>query len=322
MNAPELVDPAAPSRVLVIHNPASGRGRGERVARELSEALIASGARVDALATDPEASGYRTVRAEDYDDLAVVGGDGTLHVTLNELAGARGPVLFAGTGTVNVIGLEYRLPRDPAALVELRTRGRVARLPLLECNSRLAVLFAEAGFLARVVERVNDARARGSRHGKSAFVWAGLRTVLTSWGRPLVARGRTVAGDAFAIRCSNALATKARLYGGTMPMPIDAAIPYPLEEDSFELVLFRSRTPVGHALLLALGNLRLLPALRGALEKLGLLTSLRVSAVTIEGPEDTDAHVDAETEFPGGERLRLPLEVRTGERSLELFVPR
>lgn len=321
-----------PSRVLVIHNPASGRGRGVRVAAELTEALRANGVRVDSLATDVEAASYAGVPVEDYDGLAVVGGDGTLHGTINELARASCPVLFAGTGTVNVIGREYRLPSDAAALARLSREGRVARIPLLECGDRTGVLFAEAGFLARVVNRVNRTRARGGRHGKSEFLWAGLRTLLASWGRPLVARGRTEGGEAFELACSNALATKARLYGGTMPMPLDPATDHPLEEPAFQLVLLRTRTPVGHAFLLALANLRLLPALRPWLERLGLLASLRVSEATLEGPPDTDVHVDAETDFPrspaaagrspGRGRLRLPLEVRTSSRALELFVPR
>ena len=111
------------------------------------------------------------------------------------------------------------------------------------------------------------------------------------------------------------LLTRARLYAGKIPMPIHPEIEQPLAERAFESIGYRSATPPGHLLVLALGFLRLLGPLKGFLRATGFLECLRATSARIDGPEGTASHIDAET---FGE---MPIEFSFADESFPFLVP-
>lgn len=306
------------SRVLVVYNPVSGRGGGERFARELATRLEEHGRDVGLLATRADRDVFADVDVTGLEAVVVVGGDGSLNAAVGGLSALEVPIGFGGVGTVNVITLEVGLREDPRAVAELVVGARTARVPLLAANGHPWILFAECGFLGTIVRRANRWRERSGRHGKLEFVVSALRTLPLAWGRPLACRMTDVDGrDHGSRRFSNVLATRARCYGGNMPIPMDGV---DLGAERFQVVGFRSRTPVGHLLLLAVAGMRLLPLLRRPLEALGLVEVRSCIELDVDGPAVVGVHVDAESELRGS-TLSLPLHVGRSERSFELLVP-
>ena len=110
--------------VLIIANPVSGGGKGQRLATELAEALERRAiptqtelTQIDRngrdIASDLEVGGYRC--------LAVIGGDGSLHDVLGGLRSFSAPIALLPAGTANVFATEVgiRQAADPvAAMIE------------------------------------------------------------------------------------------------------------------------------------------------------------------------------------------------------------
>jgi diacylglycerol kinase (ATP) len=310
-----------PRRVLVVYNPASGVGKARGVAAELERRLGERFDEVVVRATDPHLDVFSDALPEGCELIVLIGGDGLAHAAVNGLGSTPVPLLFVGTGTVNVLALELGLPRDVERAARLAEGGRRVTARLMEAGARGGLLFAEAGFLGDVVAAVNRWRIGTGKHGKTEFVAKALAIIPRSWGRPLSAVITDESGRRTERRYSNVLATRVRCYAGNMPMPIPTSVTAPFEERSFLVVGFRTRTPFGHATLLGLAALRLLPLLARPLQSLGLLDAVWARSVSIEGPASTGVHVDAETFLPGGAELALPLDVRVGERTFTLVAP-
>ncbi len=134
-----------------IVNPASGSGRGLVRWQRLAAALAAEGVRFEAEVTrqpgDGEALAAAAV-ARGFRRLLAVGGDGTLHETVNGAmaAGLDDRIAFAvapfGTGNDWARGLG--VPREPRALAHCVARGR-----LLPCDLGLIEFEAAAGTAPR-----------------------------------------------------------------------------------------------------------------------------------------------------------------------------
>lgn len=315
---------SSPRRVLVVHNPGSGGGAGALIATDLHRALETRGAQVATLATRPagEPDVFAEVDPSAHDVIAIVGGDGTFHGAVEQLASLTTPLAFVGAGTINVLARELHLPADAARAAEVILAGRTLTVPLLQAGGRRFLLFAEAGFLARIVAVVNQLRDRVlHRHGKAEFVAAALGIVPLAWGRPLRIEAELPDGTLLHRRYANALVSRVRCYGGSMTLPVEAGVDVPLGEATFELFGLASGNPLGHVVVLVLANLGALPRMQSRLSRWGLLERHRVRRVRIEGPRRERVHADGETRFEDGSRIQLPMEVAACGAALRLLVP-
>ena len=306
---------SAPRPFLIVYNPASGRRRGEKTAADLAQALDAREVPSQRIPTRPGKNVFETVDSRSYRGILILGGDGRIHAAINGLARFDVPLGFLGTGTINVLSRELSLPTSADSFAAMIERGRTLEVPLLRASTRRCLLFAEIGFLGRVVTEVNAWRETQGRHGRLEYLWIALKVLPRSWGRPLRATYETTHGEEIVESYANVLVTRARRYAGTMPMPIDPAVERPLEEPSFQVIGYRTRTPLGHLLLLVLAGSGLLPRLRKWLGRLGLLDCRRATRIRVEGPAGAGGHVDAEP------IESLPLEVSAAGESFRLFVP-
>jgi hypothetical protein len=306
--------------VLLIANPSSGAGRGRRQAEALGEALAARGIASETLFTLPDECVFAGIAPERHRAIVLIGGDGTVHAAINGLRSLATPIAFAGTGTINVLARELGLPSDPEGVAALVAAGRVLELPLLRASGRRWLLFAESGFLARIVHSVNRRRGRGRRHGRIEFLSAALEVLPRSWGRPLAAE--IANGHAFPARerFSDVLLTRARRYGGSLAMPLAPGPEPPLARPSFALVGLRSATPFGHLLVLGIAALGLLPRATPLLERLGLVRVRHTDRARLSGPAGAPTHLDAESLFPEGP-LSMPVVVEADAARLRLLVP-
>lgn len=307
--------------VLFVVNPASGGGRGVRIAQAVQDALVRRGYEVHTELTRIDSDVYAEVDPGPHRALVVFGGDGSIHAAVNGLDRFDTPIAFVGTGTVNVLARECDLPFEAERIADSIAEGRTLRIPLLETGGRRWILFTESGYQGRLVGLVNRLRAKLDRHGKAEFGLGALCVIPFAWGRPVVVEVEREDGSSETIRCANALFTRARLYGGNMPMPIPADLERPLASEAFQVVADTARTPLGHLLLLTLGVMRLLPRWTRGLERIGLVRVVRARSARVVAPRDVRTHLDAETFPPEVLALDPPIETRPVERSFELLLP-
>lgn len=212
--------------LMLVANPSSGRGRVARMLPAIQAALAAEGidARV-AVSRDAEDLRSSVRRARDAGDSRVIvcGGDGTLHLAAQELAGgdtALG-IVPAGTGDDNARTLG--IPRgDVAAATRLAATGAVSRIDLgrvvvADGTERVFLGVLSSGFDSLVNERAN---VMTWPKGNARYVVAILGELRTF--RPVPYRaildGRKVEGDAMLVAVGNGIS-----YGGGMRVCPDAA---------------------------------------------------------------------------------------------------
>ena len=92
---------------------------------------------------------------EDQIDMVIaVGGDGTIHTTIQELAGSETILGVLPGGTFNTWARETGIPFDDAGAREILVNGRVRNIDLGHVNKQYFLLLAGVGFGARITHVV------------------------------------------------------------------------------------------------------------------------------------------------------------------------
>jgi diacylglycerol kinase (ATP) len=146
-------------RVALVVNPSSGRGLGARIAPQVRERLRAAGLELSEFSsTCAEDVGTiaREVVDSGADAVALVGGDGTIHLAAQVLSGSGMPfgVIPAGTGNDFARALGVPLG-DPAAAAERVIAGRTRTVDLATSGDEAITTILCSGFDSLVNERVN-----------------------------------------------------------------------------------------------------------------------------------------------------------------------
>jgi diacylglycerol kinase (ATP) len=150
------------SEIALLVNPSAGRGRGARAGRIAAAALRDRGHRVRELVGrdgDEAADLAASALATGPDGLVVVGGDGMVHLALQQLAGPDAPgvplgVVPAGTG--NDVARYLGVPRrDPAAAAAVVADGHVREMDLARAGGAYYATVLANGFDSAVNERAN-----------------------------------------------------------------------------------------------------------------------------------------------------------------------
>jgi YegS/Rv2252/BmrU family lipid kinase len=295
--------PLTAGAIVVIHNPAAGRGRGRLVEAVMAELARRGGSvRLDRTNGTGDARRLAENAARDGAVTVVVaGGDGTINEVANGLAGAGAALAVVPIGTANVLALELGLPRTPGAIAALALKASQRRIALGELRAggaaRRFLLMAGIGFDARVVANLSVPLKRAT--GKLAYVWQAL----VEWARNRPVALRVTAGGAV-YECASLVVAKSRSYGGRFTIAPNAS----LAAESFEVVLFRSGTRLAilrYALALLLGRL----------DRLRDVTIVTAREIAIEGPLETHVHID------GDLAGRLPARLVIASEQLSLRAP-
>ena len=111
-------------RIMLIHNPAAGRGRGRLQTTLARLRGLGSVPEVWATASRGEAEALARAAVErGYDLVVAAGGDGTVNEVVNGLAGSGLPLALLPLGTANVLAIEIGLDTAPDALAQTILRG-------------------------------------------------------------------------------------------------------------------------------------------------------------------------------------------------------
>lgn len=299
--------------VALLTNPAARSGAHTGAAMRAAERLREGGHRVTVVSGGSAAESsslLRTALDVGTDAVVVAGGDGTVSLALQILAGGDVPLGIVPTGTGNdfatALGLRD-LDADAAADAVIGGRTRtidLARVTRADGSTLLYGTVLASGFDSKVNDRANRMRRpRGHRRYDIAL----LIEFLTLRGIPFdveldLADGTTerLAGDLVMATVGNG-----RTYGGGIPICPDAD----LEDGLLDVTLVR---PAGRLRLL-----RLLPRVyRGThTTTVPEVSTYRIRAARLVSP-GTTAYADGE---PLG---RLPVSVEVVPRAVRVFTVR
>ncbi len=145
--------------IALLTNPTSGKGRGAKARALVLQRLGDAGVAVrDLIGRDADEALdlARAVVADGVESLVVVGGDGTVHLGVQALAGTGSTLGIIPVGTGNDVARYFDLPRkDPVAAAEVVLRGDTRRVDLAKSGSKYFATVLAAGFDALVNERAN-----------------------------------------------------------------------------------------------------------------------------------------------------------------------
>jgi diacylglycerol kinase (ATP) len=172
-------------RVLLIVNPAAGRGKRDQIEHSIRAGLEGSGASTEVRRTEgPDDAREWAARsaADGFDVVVAAGGDGTVTAAAAGIvrAGSDVPLGVVPLGTGNGLARVLHIPMDPARAVRALADGTVVRLDVMRRvgTDALALIFFGAGLDAEI-NRDADPESK-ARFGYLAYLAAGARNL---WGR-------------------------------------------------------------------------------------------------------------------------------------------
>lgn len=291
-------------RGVLIYNPTAGQRDRRAAMSALIDRMRAEGLELVNAPTSGPGDATQMARAfaeRGAEVVAVCGGDGTVSEAACGLKGSPVPIAILPGGTSNVLARELGIPLDLAGASALLTAGRPRALRLLAANDRPFLLWAGAGFDARVMRNVLPAWKR--RFGRAGILARGVAEFARYEFPRLEARVDGTAYEAtFAVVCH------VRRYAGDWILAPEASV----EGASMDVMLFsgRSRRQL-------LGFFRRLQGGRGAHLRRPEVRIVRGLDVTIRSlePYAVEAHVD------GDAVLETPIACRALTETVSVLTP-
>ncbi len=193
-------------RIIILFNPAAGRGTARRKLAAALEVLRRGGVEPDireSRSTEHLGELAREAREDKPDIVVSAGGDGTHHHVLNELRGGDVPLGMIPLGTGNDFPAGLGVPRDPRTASAVLLRGKTKQIDLGGVGPTAYGGMAGTGFDSVVARYVNEHAQR--IRGRWAYGWAILRCLKDYQPQPLEikAEGYDFSGDVIAVLVGN-----------------------------------------------------------------------------------------------------------------------
>lgn len=171
-------------QIVILYNPRSGRGRGEAAAIAVEHALRAEGHTIRRRSVGPAAPTQPRAVSLNFDpsskkpapppadsgpigpaDLIIaVGGDGTVHHILDQLAPRRSAIYQVPLGTENLFAREFGMSANPHEVARAVKAWRLRDIDLARCNGRAFAIMCSIGPDASVIRRLAASRTGAIRH--------------------------------------------------------------------------------------------------------------------------------------------------------------
>jgi diacylglycerol kinase (ATP) len=148
--------------LVLLANPAAGKGRGAQAVDAVASRLRAGGFRVERLVPDDaEQAASQAAEAvrSGAGSLVCMGGDGMVHLGLQAVAASETTLGIIATGTGNDVARALDLPRgDPLGAADLVLASQARRIDLAETQGTYFATVLATGFDSKVNERANTMR--------------------------------------------------------------------------------------------------------------------------------------------------------------------
>ena len=237
------------------------------------------------------------------DLILAAGGDGTINEVLNGMVGSEVPLGVLPAGTANVLAVELGIGTRAlraAETLETWLPQRIAAGRIENAHEqRHFLLMAGAGLDAMIVYSI-DAQLK-KRLGKVAY-WI---TGLSQLGKALPEFDVRV--DGHEVRCSFALASRVRNYGGDLTIARNAS----LFENDFEVVLFEGAHSLPYAKYM-------IGVVTGRLAGMRGVTTAKAQTIELACPTGPGIYIQVDGEYAG----RLPARLSIVPGAISLLVPR
>lgn len=176
-------------QAMIIINPSSGKEEALAYLRDVQEVLEEQGYQtsVNETAKEYDATAFCISACEDCYDLVVsIGGDGTLHETLNGyMDQAHRPKLgIVPLGTVNDFARALHIPLDPDEAIRTLRSTRLKPIDIGLINDRIFANVIAVGMLAEVLAEVSSEQK--SKLGAFAYYKEGIKRLVNSPSNHLI----------------------------------------------------------------------------------------------------------------------------------------
>jgi len=237
------------------------------------------------------------------DLILAFGGDGTINEVAEGVIGSRTPLGILPGGTANVVSWELELGANPVEVASRLAECHPERISVGLSQSegdvpRHFLAMAGIGLDARIVYGLNPDRK--NRWGKLAYWMGGFSQLV----RKLEELDVEIENRTY--RCSFALITKVRNYGGDLQIARRVSI----VDDEFEVVLFAGNWATRYLKYLTGVAVNRLGGMRG-------VTILRARQATLRAASGEPVYMQIDGEYAGS----LPAVVRIVPNALTLLVP-
>ncbi len=297
-------------RSVIIYNPQAGklRGRGSDPLERARRILIEAGHETTLVPTSGPGAAVELARglvADGFGLIVAAGGDGTINEVAEGMVHSPVPLGILPAGTANVLAMETGMSCNlESAARELLTyapeRISVGRLHFNNSSpgSRHFLLMAGVGLDARLI--YNLSAPLKTNLGKVAY-WIAAFSMM---GRRLEEFSVEIEDRNY--RCSFALVSKVRNYGGDLTIARDTS----MFDDQFEVVLFRGENSVRYLQYFVGVIMNRLQGMKGV--SIFRACKLRVSPV-----RDTRVYMQVDGEYAG----HLPGSIEIVKDAITLLLP-
>lgn len=145
----------------LINNPVSGGGGHYALTDSLKDILEKRGEQVQVYVTRCEGDGETRAReamAQGCDQIAIIGGDGSLSDASRALAGSEATLFIVPCGTGNDFATAFGLPTDPERAFVDQLAGEPARIDCGAVNGKPFINIAGTGFDVEVLRKTEELR--------------------------------------------------------------------------------------------------------------------------------------------------------------------
>lgn len=297
-------------RCVIIYNPQAGklRGRGSDRLERAQRILEEGGHETTLIPTSGPGAAVALARGSVADGVSLIvaaGGDGTINEVAEGMVHSRVPLGILPAGTANVLAMETGISCNlETAARELLTstpeRISVGRLHFNNSSpsSRHFLLMAGIGLDARVI--YNLSAPLKTNLGKVAY-WIAAFSLM---GRRLEEFSVKIEDRNY--RCSFALVSKVRNYGGDLRIARDTS----LFDDQFEVVLFSGENSVRYVQYFVAVVLNRLQGMKG-------VSILRARKIHLSPVRDTRVYMQVDGEYAG----HLPGSIDIVKDAITLLLP-
>ncbi|MBT2291417.1 YegS/Rv2252/BmrU family lipid kinase [Paenibacillus albidus] len=291
-------------QAMIIINPSSGKEEALEYVRNVENILEGQGYAVTVMETAKELDAtHFCIRAceERYDLVVSIGGDGTLHETINGFMDQPHlpKLAVVPLGTVNDFARALQIPLNPAQAIRTLTSSRIQNVDIGRLNDRFFANVVATGSLAESLSSVSSEDK--SRLGAFAYLKEGIKELAGKTAHSLAIRhdGQTWKGETplFIAALTNSV-------GGFEKLAPDAVV----DDGLLHCFIFKD--------LNLLNTLTVsLSLLLGSLKNHKDVIYFTARNVSVSSADPVRTNVDGEEGPP------LPLELSTIPRHLHVIVP-
>jgi YegS/Rv2252/BmrU family lipid kinase len=155
------------NEVLIFANPIAGKGRGERIARQIAQRATQARLHARTIFDRADSLDPSQIKSAHPKAAVVIGGDGTLRTVCDSLVRILGPervppIAVVPMGTANLMGrhldIDWRDRNVDQRVVDAIVAGRVTQLDVAKANDRLFLLMVGVGIDAHIVHELDRLR--------------------------------------------------------------------------------------------------------------------------------------------------------------------